>query len=83
MASATTTYNFTDEEVSHLANCDTQDDFLHNFQRILQSKGIDVTGVHTIPRETMREQGKSARHILVSFRESQDKYGSHLVDPLG
>ena len=41
MASATTTYNFTDEEVSHLANCNDQDDFLYNFQRILQSKGID------------------------------------------
>ena len=45
MASATTTYNFTDEEVSHLTNCDTQDDFLFNFQRILQTKGIDVTAV--------------------------------------
>ena len=43
MASATTTYNFTDEEVSHLANCNDQDDFLYNVQRILQSKGIDVT----------------------------------------
>ena len=42
MASATTTYNFTGEEVSHLANCNTQDDFLFNFQRILQTKGIDV-----------------------------------------
>ena len=28
MASATPTYNFTDEEVSHLANCDTQDDLI-------------------------------------------------------
>ena len=35
MASATTTYNFTDEEVSHLANCNDQDDFLYNSQRIL------------------------------------------------
>ena len=45
MASATPTYNFTAEEVSHLANCDTQDDFLFNFQRILQTKSIDVTAV--------------------------------------
>ena len=45
MASATTTYNFTDEEVSHLANCNDQDEFLHFFQRILQSKGIDPTAV--------------------------------------
>ena len=48
MASATTTYNFTDEEVSHLANCNDQGDFLYNFQRILQSKGIDVTAVFDI-----------------------------------
>ena len=36
-------YSFTDEEVSQLANCNDQDEFLHFFQRILQSKGIDVT----------------------------------------
>ena len=52
MASATTTYNFTDEEVSHLANCNTQDDFLFNFQRILQTKGIDVTAVFDTQNHT-------------------------------
>jgi hypothetical protein len=45
MASATSAYSFTDEEVSQLANCNDQDEFLHFFQRILQSKGIDVTAV--------------------------------------
>ena len=53
MASATTTYNFTGEEVSHLANCNTQDDFLFNFQRILQTKGIDVgNSVTIVPGKT-------------------------------
>ena len=45
MASSTSAYSFTDEEVSQLANCNDQDEFLHFFQRILQSKGIDITTV--------------------------------------
>ena len=45
MALSTSAYSFTDEEVSQLANCNDQDEFLHFFQRILQSKGIDITAV--------------------------------------
>ena len=70
MASATTTYNFTDEEVSHLANCDTQDDFLFNFQRILQTKGIDVTAVF----DTQTTLGSSTDYgasVLTRFFENQ------------
>jgi hypothetical protein len=70
MASATTTYNFTDEEVSHLANCDTQDDFLFNFQRILQTKGIDVTAVF----DTQTTLGSSTDYgasVLTKFFENQ------------
>ena len=70
MASATTTYNFTDEEVSHLANCDTQDDFLLNFQRILQTKGIDVTAVF----DTQTTLGSSTDYdasVLTRFFENQ------------
>ena len=36
MASSTSAYSFTDEEVSQLANCNDQDEFLHFFQRILR-----------------------------------------------
>ena len=57
MASATPTYNFTDEEVSHLANCDTQDDFLLNFQRILQTKGIDVETTRQLCLRAAKQQG--------------------------
>ena len=43
MASSTSAYSFTDDDVSHLANCNDQAEFLHFFQRILQSKSIDLT----------------------------------------
>ena len=47
MAAATTTasYSFTDEEVSRLAKCDDQPEFLLLYRRLLQSKGIDPTAV--------------------------------------
>ena len=47
MAAATTTasYSFTDEEVSRLAKCDDQPEFLLLYRRILQLKGIDPTAV--------------------------------------
>ena len=70
MASATTTYNFTGEEVSHLANCNTQDDFLFIFQRILQTKGIDVTAVF----DTQTTLGSSTDYgasVLTRFFENQ------------
>ena len=70
MASATTTYNFTDEEVSHLANCNDQDDFLYNFTRILQSKGIDVTAFF----DTQTTLGSSTDYgasVLTRFFENQ------------
>ena len=70
MASATTTYNFTDEEVSHLANCNDQDDLLYNFQRILQTKGIDVTAVF----DTQTTLGSSTDYgasVLTRFFENQ------------
>ena len=70
MASATTTYNFTGEEVSRLANCNTQDDFLFNFQRILQTKGIDVTAVF----DTQTTLGSSTDYgasVLTRFFENQ------------
>ena len=47
MAAAPTTasYSFTDEEVSRLAKCDDQPEFLLLYRRLLQSKGIDPTAV--------------------------------------
>ena len=47
MAAALTTasYSFTDEEVSRLAKCDDQPEFLLLYRRLLQSKGIDPTAV--------------------------------------
>ena len=47
MAAATTnaSYSFTDEEVSRLAKCDDQPEFLLLYRRLLQSKGIDPTAV--------------------------------------
>ena len=43
MAAATTTasYSFTDEEVSRLAKCDDQPEFLLLYRRLLQSKGME------------------------------------------
>ena len=47
MAAATTTasYSFTDDDVSRLAKCDDQPEFLLLYRRLLQSKGIDPTAV--------------------------------------
>ena len=70
MASATTTYNFTDEEVSHLANCDTQDDFLFHFQRILQTKSIDVTAVFDT-QTTLGSPTDYGASVLTKFFENQ------------
>ena len=44
MASATSAYSFTDEEVSHLANCNDQEEFLHVFRcshRFTEAYGLD------------------------------------------
>merc|ERR1711991_1079503 len=70
MASATSAYSFTDEEVSHLANCNDQEEFLHNFQRILQSKGIDVTAVFDA-KTTLGSSTDYGASVLTRFFENQ------------
>ena len=70
MASATSAYSFTDEEVSHLANCNDQEEFLHNFQRILQSKGIDVTAVFDA-QTTLGSSTDYGASVLTRFFENQ------------
>ena len=70
MASSTSAFSFTDEEVSQLANCNDQAEFLHFFQRILQSKGIDITAVfdaQTTPGSST-DYGAS---VLTRFFENQ------------
>ena len=70
MASATSAYSFTDEEVSHLANCNDQEEFLHVFQRILQSKGIDVTAVFDA-QTTLGSSTDYGASVLTRFFENQ------------
>ena len=70
MASSTSAYSFTDEEVSQLANCNDQDEFLHFFQRILQSKGIDITAVFDA-QTTLGSSTDYGASILTRFFENQ------------
>ena len=70
MASATSAYSFTDEEVSRLANCNDQEEFLHVFQRILQSKGIDVTAVFDA-QATLGSSADYGASVLTRFFENQ------------
>ena len=70
MASATSAYSFTDEEVSQLANCNDQDEFLHFFQRILQSKSIDLTAVFDA-QTTLGSSTDYGASVLTRFFENQ------------
>ena len=44
-SNATVSYSFTDDDVSRLAKCDDQPEFLLLYRRLLQSKGVDPTAV--------------------------------------
>ena len=70
MASSTSTYSFSDEEVSQLAKCNDQDEFLHFFQRILQSKGIDITAVFDADT-TLGPTTDYGASVLTRFFENQ------------
>ena len=70
MASSTSAYSFSDEEVSQLANCNDQDEFLHFFQRILQSKGIDITAVFDAAT-TLGPTTDYGASVLTRFFENQ------------
>ena len=69
MALSTSAYSFTDEEVSQLANCNDQDEFLHFFQRILQSKGIDITAVFDA-QTTLGSSTDYGASVLTRFFEN-------------
>ena len=70
MASSTSAYSFTDEEVSHLANCNDQAEFLHFFQRILQSKSINLTAVFDA-QTTLVSSTDYGASVLTRFFETQ------------
>ena len=69
MASSTSRYVFTDEEVSQLANCTDQAELLHKFLRILNTKSIDPSAVYNAKKilGTSSDYGAS---ILPKFFET-------------
>ena len=77
MASPTSAYSFTDVDVSHLANCNDQAEFLHFFQRILQSKGIDITTVFDA-QTTLGSSTYYGASVLTRFFENQS-HALHFV----
>ena len=77
MASSTSAYSFTDEEVSHLANCNDQAEFLHFFQRLLQSKSIDLTAVFDA-QTTLGSSTDYGASVLTRFFETQS-HALHLA----
>ena len=70
MASSTSAYSFTDDDVSHLANCNDQAEFLHFFQRILQSQSIDLTAVFDA-QTTLGSSTDYGASVLAKFFETQ------------
>ena len=75
MAAALTTasYSFTDEEVSRLAKCDDQPEFLLLYRRLLQSKGVeDIREMGKTP-ETPNPKQKPSQVKLVIFTQVKNK----------
>ena len=70
MASSTSACSFTDEDVSHRANCNDHAEFLHFFQRILQSKSIDLTAVFDA-QTTLGSSTDYGASVLTRFFETQ------------
>ena len=70
MASSTSAYSFTDDDVSLLANCNDQAEFLHFFQRILQSKSINLTAVFDA-QTTLVSSTDYGASVLTRFFETQ------------
>ena len=71
MASSTSSYSSTDDEVTQLARCTDQAEFLYLFKRILQSKSIDLSAVfdaQTTLGTTSTDYGAS---VLTRFFEAQ------------
>ena len=66
MASSNSAYSFSDEEVSQLANCNDQDEFLYFFQRILQSKGIDIAAVFDA-QTTLGSSTENGASVLTTY----------------
>ena len=52
MASSTSRYNFTGDEVSQLARCTDQAEFLYRFKRLLNTKSIDLSAVFDAQTQT-------------------------------
>ena len=50
MASSTSSYSFNEDEITQLARCTDQAEFLYLFKRILQSKSIDLSAVFDAER---------------------------------
>lgn len=69
MASFTSRYGFTDEDVSQKASCTDQAEFLYLFKRILHSKSIDLSAIFDAQTTlgTSRDYGTS---VLLKFFEN-------------
>ena len=70
MAYSTSSYSFTDDEVTQLARCTDQAEFLYLIKRFLQSKSIDLSAVADAQTtlDTSIDYGGS---VLARFFEAQ------------
>ncbi|MEC7288459.1 MAG: hypothetical protein VXU42_07205, partial [Verrucomicrobiota bacterium] len=72
MASSTSSYSFTEDEVTQLARCTDQAEFLYLFKRILQSKSIDLSAVFDA-QTTLGTSIDYAASVLTRFFEAQSQ----------
>ncbi len=70
MASSASSYSFTDDEVTQLARCTDQAEFLYLFKRILQSKSIDLSAVFDA-QTTLGTSTDYGASVLTRFFEAQ------------
>ena len=70
MASSTSSYSFTEDEVTQLARCTDQAEFLYLFKKILQSKSIDLSAVFDA-QTTLGASSDYCASLLARFFEAQ------------